>query len=353
MPTESTTAAINENLRRLLRDRYKTEHYAFIEEARNATGFSATRSADALALSLYQSRGQLLTGFEIKVSRGDFLRELKEEKKAEEIAQYCDLWYLVVPDRDIVRDDLPHTWGLMVPNSTNNKLRIVVKPTQFKPRALDRHFFCAFVQQAVNEKARELTGKYGADALEHSIMDRIRHARDEEAKSKDLWFKHERDVHQTLLKKVSEFEAASGISLNHYWPYGNVGAALKKVLDGDNAIRHDVEMMLASLERQAASLQSSQEMARASAALNLRTLLATVRKSRQRGGQLREHTSQASQHLSGRGAHSSSLGHPGRRGDLRLPLPCGHGISRAQRRKQMPHCPGNGRASQHTLALAQ
>jgi hypothetical protein len=276
MPTESTTAAINENLRRLLRDRYKTEHYAFIEEARNATGFSATRSADALALSLYQSRGQLLTGFEIKVSRGDFLRELKEEKKAEEIAQYCDLWFLVVPDKDIVRDDLPHTWGLMVPNSTNNKLRIVVKPTQFKPRALDRHFFCAFVQQAVNEKARELTGKYGAEALEHSILERIRYARDEEAKNKELNFKYEREVHQTLLKKVAEFESASGISLNRYWPYGKVGAALKKVVDGDNAILHDVEMMLVSLDRQSATLASAQELA-ASAALNLRTLIAQTK----------------------------------------------------------------------------
>lgn len=275
MPTESN-GGCEDNLRRLLRDRFKTEHYAFIEEARNATGFSATRSADALALSLYQSRGQLLTGFEIKVSRGDFLRELKEEKKAEEIAQYCDLWYLVVPDKDIVRDDLPHTWGLMVPNSTNNKLRIIVKPTQFKPRALDRHFFCAFVQQAVNEKARELTGKYGAQALEHSIMERIRRARDEEAKSKDIYFKHEREVHQTLLKRVAEFEAASGITISHYWPFGKVGGALKKVVDGDNAIRHDVEMMLNNLERQQASLATSSEMA-GSAAKNLREFLAMTR----------------------------------------------------------------------------
>jgi hypothetical protein len=276
MPTESTTAAINENLRRLLRDRYKTEHYAFIEEARNATGFSATRSADALALSLYQSRGQLLTGFEIKVSRGDFLRELKEEKKAEEIAQYCDLWFLVVPDKDIVRDDLPHTWGLMVPNSTNNKLRIVVKPTQFKPRALDRHFFCAFVQQAVNEKARELTGKYGAEALEHSILERIRYARDEEAKNKELNFEYEREVHQTLLKKVAEFEEPAA---SHSIVTGLMARweqPLKKVVDGDNAILHDVEMMLVSLDRQAATLASAQEMA-ASAALNLRTLLAQTK----------------------------------------------------------------------------
>lgn len=55
-----------------------------------------------------------ILGFEVKVSRSDWLSELKKPEKADSLARYCDRWYLVISDPKIVKDgELPPTWGLL------------------------------------------------------------------------------------------------------------------------------------------------------------------------------------------------------------------------------------------------
>jgi hypothetical protein len=65
-------------------------------------------------VDLWPSSGHPVHGFEVKVSRSDWLTELKDPDKAEAFKPYCDHWWLVVPDASIVHDDLPPGWGLMV-----------------------------------------------------------------------------------------------------------------------------------------------------------------------------------------------------------------------------------------------
>lgn len=101
----------------LLRKRYDDQRgaWVYLTEVRNATGYKANSAVDALALSLWPSRGIELHGHEIKVSRSDWLRELKDVRKSQPIQRYCDRWWLVVGDPDIVQPgELPPTWGLMV-----------------------------------------------------------------------------------------------------------------------------------------------------------------------------------------------------------------------------------------------
>ena len=81
---------MKDDLLSILAKKYAPPYWAFIREFRNATGFSATRSADALAFGMYRSRGQAIIGFEVKTVRSDWLRELKNPEKAEPIAQFCD-----------------------------------------------------------------------------------------------------------------------------------------------------------------------------------------------------------------------------------------------------------------------
>lgn len=79
-----------------LRARFALPEYALMFEVRSGTGHSSqVRYADAMALGLWPSRGLELTGFEIKVSRSDWLRELKEPQKADRIGRFCDRWYVV------------------------------------------------------------------------------------------------------------------------------------------------------------------------------------------------------------------------------------------------------------------
>ena len=68
-------------------------------------------------------------GFEIKVSRADWLTEHKTGgKKSETWRRYCDYWWLVVPNPQIIKPgELPDGWGLL---AGEKQLRTVVKPVR-------------------------------------------------------------------------------------------------------------------------------------------------------------------------------------------------------------------------------
>jgi hypothetical protein len=89
--------------------------YAVAAGVRSHAGFDARRTADYVAMDLWPSKGLALHGHEIKVSRSDWLRELKEPEKAAEFIPYMNHWWLVASDPRIVREgELPEGWGLMV-----------------------------------------------------------------------------------------------------------------------------------------------------------------------------------------------------------------------------------------------
>lgn len=66
-----------------------------MEHVRDAAGFNVTRTADVLALGLWPSRGNELHGFEVKVSRADWRKELAQPEKAEGWCQIVDRWWIV------------------------------------------------------------------------------------------------------------------------------------------------------------------------------------------------------------------------------------------------------------------
>lgn len=91
---------------------------------RNATYPSVAVPYRSQPVSDYQRGYLAIHGFEVKVSRGDWLRELRDPSKADEWAQHCHHWWLVAP-RDVVRPgELPEGWGHLAP--AGRRLRQVV-----------------------------------------------------------------------------------------------------------------------------------------------------------------------------------------------------------------------------------
>jgi hypothetical protein len=76
-------------VRAALMNRYCAPEWATFFEVANSTGGGAVRSADAVAMSLYPSRGLRLHGFEIKVSRSDWLHELKQPDKSVAVQRFA------------------------------------------------------------------------------------------------------------------------------------------------------------------------------------------------------------------------------------------------------------------------
>jgi len=129
-----------------LQARFPHPRYAFFREVGNAVGFHSSR-IDALAMAMWRSLGLEVHGFEIKQSRGDWLREMKAPYKAEDLFSYCDRWWLVAGEPAIVKDgELPPDWGLLVVHGQS--LRMEIKAKQLKPAALDREFVAAILRKA-------------------------------------------------------------------------------------------------------------------------------------------------------------------------------------------------------------
>lgn len=150
----------------LLRAQYPSERgWAFFEEARNSTGFPRqVRSADGLALGLWPSLGLELQGFEVKVSRGDWLRELKDPSKAAEFQKWCDRWWVVAPAGIVQRAELPPTWGLMeVPEKGRKRLAVTVPAPKLEAQPLDRRFVAALVRQLEADRQAQVSA--AADRL--------------------------------------------------------------------------------------------------------------------------------------------------------------------------------------------
>lgn len=99
----------------------------------------SARRADALWLPLATGvRGQII-GHEIKVSRQDVIVELADPMKAEAWAQYCDRWWLVVPDIALLRDlEIPDSWGIMTPPAKGKRLMTAVRPAPPRKPNRDR-----------------------------------------------------------------------------------------------------------------------------------------------------------------------------------------------------------------------
>ncbi len=132
-----------------LRKTYADREWVLIPQVANGTGAGAGRTADAIAMNCWPSRGLELHGFEVKTYRGDWLRELKQPEKAEAIFQYCDRWWIVTPAGESVifaEDVLPPTWGLVKVELQTGKLEIAKDAPKLKPKALDRAFVAAVLR---------------------------------------------------------------------------------------------------------------------------------------------------------------------------------------------------------------
>lgn len=115
--------------------------YTRAEHVKIATGFEAARICDYMALDLWtgygSNRGVKLHGHEVKVSRSDWLTELRDPEKAAAFSVFCDYWWLVAADKTIVRgEELPEGWGLMVPYGRT--LRVLKPAVRLEPLPMPR-----------------------------------------------------------------------------------------------------------------------------------------------------------------------------------------------------------------------
>lgn len=203
-----------------LKLRFAAPEWALMFEVANGTGSNIRRYADAVAMNLFPSRGLELHGVEIKVSRSDWQRELKNPEKAETIFQYCDRWWIAVPEEMALgcKAELPPTWGLLA--LKDGKLRQVVAAPRLEPKELTRNFIAAMMRRSAQ--------------IDQAVIDQLVSAKLQELRTRD----HEevdrrvkqktRDMNEKL-KKIEDIEKAAGIRLTDWNASAEIGHAIKAI----------------------------------------------------------------------------------------------------------------------------
>lgn len=212
-------------LRARLRRKFPADQYAMLYEVRDAAGFGASRSADVVMVGLWPSRGCLIEGMEIKVSRSDWLRELKKPEKAEAFVPYCDRWWIVAGHAGVVKlDELPPTWGLLAPGGKG--LSVLRQAPALDPKPVDRSLLAAMLKRATSTTMDSPEIKAAIDA-------RVK-AEKEALKSMGNWeIDRLKDQVEAAQKNMRAFEEASGIRIESYNGQ-RIGDAVRQVLRGEH-----------------------------------------------------------------------------------------------------------------------
>lgn len=88
--------------------------YALLTHVRTGAGFDQ-QELDAVALAMWPSEMHAMTGFEVKCSRTDWLREIRPDtRKSERARALCDMFTVVAPLGIVRPGELPEGWGLIV-----------------------------------------------------------------------------------------------------------------------------------------------------------------------------------------------------------------------------------------------
>lgn len=155
MSDRETTA----DLQRRLKLRYsKRAGEIMLFEVGDGAGFHNSGWSDAIAMQTWPSKGLAITGFEIKASRKDWLAELNKPMKNRLWQETCDEWYVVTVPGVWKPEELPASWGVMIPSGAD-KLRIVNRcEKQARPdeHLVDRQLLAAVFRAADSERRKFL-----------------------------------------------------------------------------------------------------------------------------------------------------------------------------------------------------
>jgi len=122
----------SELIKKLIEKKYNHENgqYIVFDELRNGTGYGkiVTGSIDVFVLNTYPSKQFQRMAFEIKVSRSDFLREIKNPNKRRFAMAMSNEFYFVAPKGLLKNSDIPLNCGLMevITYKENHHIKTVV-----------------------------------------------------------------------------------------------------------------------------------------------------------------------------------------------------------------------------------
>lgn len=215
-----STGEINQ----MLWNRYteKGEH-VFLFDVPNIVGVNQARRCDGVAIGMWGSSGRLIQGFEVKASRSDWLREVKDVTKADPFVEQCDRWWLVTGHVSIAKpEEIPAAWGWMVATKTGLRIQRPASPLPQPDHVMKRLWAFALIRRAAERGAAgstefKLAVKKETDRLERMYEDNAKREINRAVPKLEL-----------MQAEIAKFEKDSGMKLGD-WKLGNVGTLAKRL----------------------------------------------------------------------------------------------------------------------------
>ena len=189
----------SDDIKKALYYKYTEPEWFIGFEVGNSTGAELRRHADAVAINTYPSKKFEVRGFEIKVSKQDLQRELDNGLKADEIARYCNYWFLVTPKGLTKGMQIPEPWGII--EYDGDKLRQIKKAEYFN-NTPDMGFMIAFMR-GCERVARRFDDEY-RDMVEESVKERVIYE-----------YRQKVEDYDRLKKQFDEIKANTGVDVCH------------------------------------------------------------------------------------------------------------------------------------------
>ena len=175
-------------------------------EVANSTGAHSRRRADAVCMNIWPSKGFAIHGFEVKVSRADFLHEMKDITKAEAVGQFCDFWWLAAPVGMVRIDEVPASWGLVELQKNGLKVKKQA-PKRDNPSEITRGFMASLLRR----------GRDRDDAYIQSQIEAGEDKRAADMKRQLEWqTKHTAEKAERNAKWIADFEEKLGVSFQQF-----------------------------------------------------------------------------------------------------------------------------------------
>lgn len=246
-----------ESLFAMLAVRYQGPEWILFRHVPDA---KSRRYADVIGFSTWGSRGHTLRGFEIKVSRSDWLAEVKNPEKAGAFAHCVHDWYVVSAPGVVQPHEVPKTWGWI---ERHGSRLVQQKKAAVMSEASDVnvHFVARLFVSYRNEQERAMQRLREArlESIDAEVEKRLEHERERLAERAT---RDSKDAVATLQR----FEAVAGFALDT-WDVGRVAHVAKVLHEHDTRTlltrlghaRTNIETVVKKMDELAAALDLAAE----------------------------------------------------------------------------------------------
>jgi len=186
--------------------RYPRQSWAFLRHVNEGTGMQAGRIIDAVAMSLWPSRGLVLHGIEVKCHRSDWQRELAAPSKADFWFGAVHVFYVAAPPGVVKPEEVPAGWGFL---EVGDKVRALRDPDAREPPPVSWKTLAALLRAAVRAGDGVVPLDEVEARVEKQLGERLAREIDVERRRHREQLQRETELRQAVMR----FERAAGASV--------------------------------------------------------------------------------------------------------------------------------------------